>query len=73
VDEFTQPDLAAVVKREDSDRRSLSDVKIGTQRVDIELAEQLRFRASFKRFSITIDELPERGDNDPGFHHLPIS
>jgi uncharacterized OsmC-like protein len=70
VDQFTHSGLAAVVKREDHERRSLSDVEIGTQRVDIELAEQLCFRASFGRFSFTIDEPPERGGTDAGLPPL---
>ena len=70
MDEFTHPDLAAVVKREDSERRNASDVKIGTQRVDIKLAEQRRFQASFGRFSFTIDEPSERGGTDAGLSPL---
>jgi hypothetical protein len=72
VNDFTHYDLAAVVKRGDSER-SLSDVKIGTQRVEIELAEELRFRPSFGRFSFTIDEPSERGGTDARLSHLPIS
>jgi hypothetical protein len=72
VNDFTHHDLAAVVKREDSER-SLSDVKIGTQRVEIELTEELRFRASFGRFSFRIDGPFERGGTDAGLSHLPIS
>ena len=64
------PDLAAVVKKEDSERRSLAEPKIGAHRIDIELVEHLRFRASFGRFSFTIDEPPERGGTDAGLPPL---
>ena len=64
------PELGAVVKREDVERRSLKEAEIGTQRVDVELAEQLRFKASSGRFSFTIDEPPERGGTDAGFPPL---
>ena len=66
----TYSDLAPTVKREDAERRSLSEPEIGTQRIDIELVEQLRFRASFRRFSFTIDEPPERGGTDTGLPPL---
>jgi len=66
----TYPDLDAAVRREDSARRSLSEPKIGTHRIDIELVEQLRFQASFGRFSFTIDEPPERGGTDQGLPPL---
>ena len=66
----TYPDSDAFVRREDSARRSLRDSKIGTQRIDIELVEQLRFQASFGRFSFTIDEPPERGGTDQGLPPL---
>lgn len=42
----TYPELVAVVKKEDNDRSS-SEAKIGTQRVDVELVEQLRFQTPF--------------------------
>lgn len=58
------PNLTTVVKGEDSERRGLAEAKIGTQRVDIELVEQLRFEASSGRFGFTIDEPPERGGTD---------
>lgn len=58
------------MKREDSERRSLSETKIGTQRIDIQLVEQLQFRASFGRHSFTIDEPPERGGTDAGLPPL---
>jgi len=64
------PELVSVVKKEDNERRALSEVKIGTQRIDIELVEQLRFKASFGRFSFTIDEPPERGGTDAGLPPL---
>lgn len=64
------PDLALVVKKEDSDRRALGEPKIGTQRINVELVEQLRFLASFGRFSFTIDEPPERGGTDAGLPPL---
>jgi len=62
--------LAAVVKEEDSERRNLSEAKIGTQRIDVELVEQLRFTASSGRFSFAIDEPPERGGTDTGLPPL---
>lgn len=52
------------------ERRGLSEPKIGTHRIDIELVEQLRFRASFGSFSSTIDEPPERGGTDQGLPPL---
>ena len=67
---MTSADLAAIVRREDSERRSLVEAKIGTHRIDIELIEQLRFRASFGRFSFTIDEPHERGGTDAGLPPL---
>jgi len=66
----TYPDLAAVVKREDSERRNLSEQNIGTQRIDIKLVEQLRFRASSGRFTFTIDEPRERGGAGEGLPPL---
>ena len=66
----TYPDATAVVKKEDSERRSFTEAKIGTQRIDIELVEQLRFQTSFGRFSFTIDEPPERGGTDAGLPPL---
>jgi uncharacterized OsmC-like protein len=66
----TYPDLVAVVKREDAERRGLREPKIGTHRIDIELVEQLHFRASFGQFSFTIDEPPERGGTDMGLPPL---
>lgn len=60
------PELAVVVKKEASERRELSEPMIGTHRIDIELLEQVRFKASFGRFSFTIDEPPERGGTDAG-------
>jgi len=66
----THADLMATVKEEDSERRSLKETKIGTHRIDIELIEQLRFRASFARFSFTMDEPRERGGTDAGLPPL---
>ena len=66
----TIPDSAVVVRNEDSERRSLSESRIGTQRIDIQLIEQLCFQASFGRFSFTIDEPPERGGTDRGLPPL---
>lgn len=66
----TYSDLATIVKREDAERRSLSEPEIGTHRIDIELVEQLRFRASFGRFSFVIDEPHERGGTDAGLPPL---
>ena len=62
----TYPDLVAVVKMEDAERRTLEAEKIGTHRIDIELIEQLRFEASFGDYSFTIDEPLERGGTDAG-------
>jgi uncharacterized OsmC-like protein len=66
----TCPELAAIVKTEDNERRNLTEAKIGTQRIDLELVEQLHFKASFGRFSFTIDEPPERGGTDAGLPPL---
>jgi len=66
----TYPELAAVVKKEDAERRSLIEPTIGTHRIDIELVEQLHFRASFGRFSFSIDEPPERGGTGAGLPPL---
>jgi len=66
----TYPDLVSVVKREDDERRGLRELKIGAHRIDVELVEQLRFRASFGQFSFTIDEPPERGGTDQGLPPL---
>ena len=65
-----RPDLVAVVKREDNERRNLGTEKIGTHRIDIELVEQLRFEASFGDFRFTIDEPPERGGTNAGLPPL---
>ena len=62
----TYPDLVAVVKMENAERRSLGAEIIGTHRIDIELIEQLRFEASFGDSGFTIDEPPERGGTDAG-------
>jgi putative redox protein len=66
----TYPDLVAVVKKEDGERRSLAAEEIGTHRIDVQLIEQLRFEASFGNFSFTIDEPPERGGTDAGLPPL---
>jgi putative redox protein len=66
----TYPDLVAVVKREDSERRSLRAEEIGTHRIDIKLIEQLRLEASFGKFRFTIDEPPERGGTNAGLPPL---
>jgi uncharacterized OsmC-like protein len=66
----TYSNRTTIVKREDAERRSLREPEIGTHRIDIELVEQLRFRASFGRFSFTIDEPPERGGTDAGLPPL---
>jgi putative redox protein len=66
----TFPDLVDVVKKEDAERRSLREERIGTHRIDLELAEQLRFEASFGDFHFTIDEPPERGGTDAGLPPL---
>jgi uncharacterized OsmC-like protein len=64
------PELSVTVKTEDNERRNLTEAKIGTQRIDVELVEQLHFKASFGRFSFTIDEPPERGGTDAGLPPL---
>jgi uncharacterized OsmC-like protein len=66
----TYPDLVAVVKREDDERRNLRAEEIGTHRIDIKLIEQLRFEASFGNFRFTIDEPPERGGTNAGLPPL---
>jgi len=66
----TYPDLVAVIRREDAERRALLEPKIGTHRIDIELVEQLHLRASFGRFSFTTDEPPERGGTGQGLPPL---
>ena len=66
----TYPDLVAVVKKEDGERRSLGAEKIGTHRIDVQLIEQLRFEASFGNFRFTIDEPPERGGTNGGLPPL---
>jgi len=66
----TYPELAAIVKSEDSERRNLREAKIGAQRIDIELVEQLRFKASFGHFDFIIDEPPERGGTNAGLPPL---
>lgn len=67
---MSQPELVAVVKREDAERRSLSEPKIGTHRIDVELVEHLRFHASFGGFDFTIDEPSERGGTNQGLPPL---
>ena len=64
------PELVAVVKKEDGERRSLGAEEIGTHRIDVQLIEQLRFEASFGSFRFTIDEPPERGGTDAGLPPL---
>ncbi len=66
----TYPELVAVVKKEDGERRSLGAEKIGTHRIDVQLIEQLRFESSFGDFSFTIDEPPERGGTNEGLSPL---
>lgn len=66
----THPELVAVVKKEDGERRSLGAEKIGTHRIDIELIEQLRSEASFGNFRFTIDEPRERGGTGAGLPPL---
>jgi uncharacterized OsmC-like protein len=65
-----RPELAAIVRNEDKERRNLRQARIGTQRIDIELVEQLRFKVSFGRFCFTIDEPSERGGTDTGLPPL---
>lgn len=64
------PELGAVVRRGDIERRGLKEAELGTQRIDVELVEQLRFKASSGRFSFTIDEPPQRGGTDAGLPPL---
>jgi uncharacterized OsmC-like protein len=66
----THPKLVSIVKAEDNERWNLIEAKIGTQRINVMLEEQLRFKASFGRFSFTIDEPPERGGTDAGLPPL---
>jgi uncharacterized OsmC-like protein len=66
----TYPDLVVTVKKEDRQRRDLTEAKIGTHRIDVELVEQLQFHASFGGFDFTIDEPPERGGNNQGLPPL---
>ena len=66
----TYSDLVAVIKRENAERRVLRVPEFGSQRVDIELVEQLRFQASFRHFTFTIDEPPERGGTNAGLPPL---
>jgi len=66
----TYSDLVVTVKKEDRERRDLTEAKIGTHRIDVELEEQLRFHASFGRFDFTIDEPPERGGTNKGLPPL---
>jgi uncharacterized OsmC-like protein len=70
VSRLTNTDFAALVRKEDAERRSISEARIGTQRINIELIEQLRFRASFGKYSFTIDEPPERGGTGAGLPPL---
>lgn len=67
---LTNTDFAALVRKEDAERRSLSEARIGAQRINIELIEHLRFRASFGKYSFTIDEPPERGGTGAGLPPL---
>jgi putative redox protein len=66
----TCSELSVNVKKEDSERRKLRETKIGTQRIDVEWVEQLRFKASFGHFAFTIDEPPERGGTNAGLPPL---
>jgi len=67
---LTNTDFVALVRKEDAERRSLSEARIGAHRINIELIEQLRFRASFGKYSFTIDEPPERCGTDAGLPPL---
>jgi len=67
---LTNTNLAAIVKNEDAERRSLSEITIGTHRIDVELIDQLHFRASSGRFTFRIDEPPERGGTGVGLPPL---
>ena len=62
--------MTALVRKEDAEGRSLSETRIGGQRINIELIEHLRFRASFGKYSFTIDEPPERGWTGAGLPPL---
>jgi uncharacterized OsmC-like protein len=70
VNRLTNTDFVAIVKNEDAERRSLSEITIGTHRIDVELIEQLRFRASFGGFAFTIDKPSERGGTGAGLPPL---
>jgi uncharacterized OsmC-like protein len=63
-------DLTATVKEENSERRRLKNERIGTQRIDVQYVEQLRFEASFGSFSFVVDEPRERGGTDGGLPPL---
>ena len=67
---LTNTDFVAIVKNEDAERRSLSEITIGAHRIDVELIEQLRFRAPFGGVAFTIDEPSERGGTGAGLPPL---
>jgi hypothetical protein len=60
----TYPDLTVTIRWETMSAVISLNQKIGTHRINIQLVEQLRFEASFGRFSFTIDEPKERGGTD---------
>ena len=60
------PHLVEIVRKENEERRGITEPKIGTQRIDVHAAEQLRFEASFGDFNFPIDEPRERGGTDAG-------
>ena len=63
-------DLAEIVKKENSERRSFTEPKPATHRINIKLVHRLHFEASFGRFSFEIDEPTERGGTDKGLPPL---
>lgn len=62
--------MVEIVRKENEERRGITEPRIGTQRVDVHAVEQMRFEASFGGFSFTIDEPRERGGTDAGLPPL---
>jgi 3-deoxy-D-manno-octulosonic acid (KDO) 8-phosphate synthase len=70
---LTNTDFAALVRKEDAERRSLSEARIGAQRINIELIEHLRFRASFGKYNFTSMSLQRGAGLALGFHRFRSS
>lgn len=64
------PELTKKVAEENVERRNLREIKIGTQRVDLQLDEHLRFQVIGGSFNFTIDEPVERGGTNAGLPPL---